>query len=69
MATTAKSLQGVNPEARSERVSLAVTPTEKKAVRVLAVLYETDESNLLRTSSLADLMQEYHRLEAARGAA
>lgn len=52
-------------ESRSERVALAVTPTEKRAVRGLAAIRGVDESNLCRTTTIAEVVTEFDRLRAA----
>lgn len=50
-------------ESRTERIGLAVTPTEKRAVQAVAALRETDESNLCRQTPIADVVAEYRRLQ------
>lgn len=50
-------------ESRIEKVGLAVTPSEKRAVRAVAALRETDESNLCREVPIADIVAEYRRLQ------
>lgn len=49
-------------ESRTERVTVTVTPLEKKAVKAVAAARDTDESNLLRTTLLADIVDEYRRI-------
>ena len=56
-------------ESRTERVALAVTPTEKRAVQAIAAIQETDESNLCRTTPIATVVDEYRRLQAAHDVA
>lgn len=56
----------VEVESRTERVAIAVTPTEKRAVRAIAALRGTDESNLCRSSTIDDIVAEFER---ARGSA
>lgn len=52
-----------SPQApRSQRVGIAVTPVEKKAVKFVAEAKGTDESNLFREYSLVGVMAEYDRL-------
>lgn len=48
-------------ESRSERVTLAVSPTEKRAVRGLASFEGLDESALLRIKTIAQIMEEFER--------
>lgn len=50
---------------------MTVTPLEKKAVKAVAAARDTDESNLLRTTLLVDVLDEYERIRAlvAQGAA
>lgn len=57
-------------ESRTEKVAIAVTPSEKRAVRGLAAIRGTDESNLVRSMPIAEIVAEFARLQAAdRGAA
>lgn len=49
-------------ETRTEKVGVAVTPTEKRAVRAIAALRGTDESNLVRSTTIADILAEFERL-------
>lgn len=51
-------------ESRTEKVAIAVTPSEKRAVRAIAALRETDESNLCREMPIADIIAEYRRVQA-----
>lgn len=48
-------------ETRSERATIAVTPTEKQALRVLAAIRETSEGELLRAMRLHEVVTEYGR--------
>jgi hypothetical protein len=59
------------PEARNAKVGVAVTETEKRAVRTVALLRGTDESNLVRSTPIADIVAEFerHRELSERGAA
>jgi hypothetical protein len=50
-------------ESRTEKVAIAVTKTEKAAVRAVAAIRETDESNLCREVPIADILAEYRRLQ------
>jgi hypothetical protein len=52
-------------ESRTERASITLTPSEKRAVRAIAALRGTDESNLLRTTPVADVMTEFERLRVS----
>lgn len=56
-------------ESRTEKVAIAVTPTEKSAVRAVAALRGTDESNLVRSNTIADIVAEFERLRATTSAA
>jgi hypothetical protein len=49
-------------ETRTEKVGVAVTPTEKRAVRAIAALRGTDESNLVRSMTIAEIVTEFERL-------
>ncbi len=53
-------------ESRTEKVAIAVTRTEKAAVRAIAALRESDESNLCRTTPIAEVLAEYRRLQATQ---
>jgi hypothetical protein len=50
-------------ESRTEKVAIAVTKTEKTAVRAVAIVRETNESELCRTTPIADILAEYRRLQ------
>ena len=52
-------------ETRTEKVAIAVTPSEKKAVRAVAAIQDTDESNLCRVMPIADIVTEYNRIREA----
>lgn len=51
-------------ESRTEKVAIAVTPSEKRAVRGLAAVRGLDESNLVRSMTIADIVAEFDRLRA-----
>ena len=48
-------------ESKSERAAVALTPSEKRAVRAVAALRGTDESNLIRTTTVAEIVAEFER--------
>lgn len=52
-------------ESRNEKVAIAVTASEKRAVRGLAAIRGTDESNLCRTMTIAEITAEFDRIRAA----
>lgn len=53
-------------ERRTERLTLAVTPSEKKAAEFVALARDTDGvSGLLRELSLTDVLAEHRRMRAA----
>lgn len=56
-------------ERRTERLSMACTPTEKKAVELVARVhsdrYNEEPSAVLRDMSLAEAVDEAARIEAA----
>lgn len=54
-------------EKRSERLSLAVTPSEKKAAEFVALAHEIEGgvSNLLRELSLSQVVAEHRRMREA----
>jgi hypothetical protein len=56
-------------ESRTEKVAIAVTKTEKAAVRAIAALRETDESNLCRSVPIAEIVAEYRRLQSVNSEA
>ena len=56
--------QGKPEESRTERAAVTLTPSEKKALAVVAMARDTDESNLLRTSTIPDIMAEYDAMVA-----
>ena len=51
-------------ESKTERVSAAVTPEEKRRLHLIARLRDSDVSNQLREHSITDLLQAY---EMAKG--
>lgn len=56
-------------ESRTEKVAIAVTKTEKTAVRAVAAVRGSDESNLCRAMPIDEIVAEYRRLQAATNAA
>jgi hypothetical protein len=46
-------------ESRTEKVAIAVTPSEKAAVRAVAAVNRTDESNLCRTRTIEEIVREF----------
>lgn len=48
--------QEVAPESRTERATITLTPSEKAAIRLVATVDRTDESNLLREQTIADIL-------------
>ena len=50
---------------RTQRVTLTVTPDEKRAIQGVARLRNTDESSLMRESSVSEVVQQF---DAAVGA-
>lgn len=52
-------------ESRTERAALALTPSEKRAVRVVAAAREISESELLRQTPIAAILEEYRRVKGA----
>jgi hypothetical protein len=49
-------------ESRSEKVAIACTPTEKRAIRAIAALRDSDESNLLRAMRIDEIVVEFERI-------
>ena len=41
--------------------AVALTPSEKRAVRAIAALRGTDESNLIRTTPVSEIVAEFER--------
>lgn len=56
-------------QSRTERVTLAVTPYEKGAIRALAAFKGESESHLLRSMTLAEIAADFERVREAAGAA
>lgn len=52
-------------ESRTERVALAVTPSERHALRFLTGHRKTTEAHLLRSMLISEIEAEYDRLMAA----
>ena len=57
-------------ERRSQRLTVAATPTEEKAAKFVAVVLDVEEgvSGLLRIKSLNEIMAEYEVLRSKIGA-
>lgn len=52
-------------ESRTERITVACTPSEKRAAEIVAAIRQVDGvSSLLRTMSLDEIVAEYHRAMA-----
>lgn len=52
-------------ESRTERITLACTPSEKRAAEIVAAIRQVDgTSSLLRLLSLNDIVAEYDRAMA-----
>lgn len=51
-------------ESKTEKVAIAVTPSEKRAIRGLAAIRGTDESNLCRSLPITEIVAEFERLQA-----
>ena len=60
-------LHSESQESRTARVTVTVTPLEKKAVKAVAAARDTDESTLLRTTLMADVVKEYERIRELVG--
>lgn len=56
-------------ESRSERIAVACTPTEKRAVRFVADAREMSESDVVRSMPMAEIVAEYARMREALGLA
>lgn len=54
-------------EKRTERITVAVTPTERRAIKLVAALSAEAESGVLRTRSLNQVMAEFRRATDAIG--
>lgn len=52
---------------RTQRVGVMVTPEEKRAVQLVALLKEVTESDLLRDRSIEDIVAEAAEIRNARG--
>lgn len=60
-----RALEESQEEQRSERVALAVTPTEKRALKLVAAVNDASVSDLLRGRTVEDVLEEYGRLTLA----
>ncbi len=56
-------------ESRTERVALAVTPSEKRAIVELVRAKATNQSELCRTTTISDIVAEAQRLRSVGRAA
>lgn len=52
-------------ESRTERVAVAITAAEKRAIVAVAALRGTDQSNLLREMSVDEAVAEFERVQIA----
>lgn len=59
-----ESVQGSPVESKTEKAAIALTPTEKQALRFVAIHRKTTESELLRVMLMVDIVAEYDRLTA-----
>ncbi len=50
-------------------MGIAVTPTEKHAIRAIAAIQDSDESTLLRTMLIDDIVTEFDRVRSLRESA
>jgi hypothetical protein len=48
--------------ARSERVTIAVTVLERRAIRAVAAIRGVDESHLVRSMPISDIVAEFERV-------
>jgi len=51
-------------ESRTERASVTLTKSEKESLRLVAMIDETDESSLLRDSTIAQIMARAEEIRA-----
>ena len=56
---------GTAQESRTERVAITVTPSEKRAVRAVAAIRGTNESDLCRENTITEIVAEFERVRAA----
>jgi len=54
-------------ESRVERVAVACTRTEKRAVRLVAEVHNSTESDVMRDMTMAEILQEYARIRERLG--
>lgn len=54
-------------ESRSERVAVACTRTEKRAVRLLAEVLNSTESDVMRDMTMEEILLEYARIREQLG--
>lgn len=62
MTPTEATTQG---ESRTETLTMRLTKTEKRAVRVVAGVRGIEESNLLRELPLSEVLEEFGRIKSA----
>lgn len=66
--TAKEQAEAPDQESRNEKVSIAVTASEKRAVRVVAGIRNTDESNLCRSTTIDEIVREFQQVRAQIGA-
>lgn len=54
-------------ESRSERIAVACTRTEKRAVRLLAEVLNSTESDVMRDMTMEEVLREYARIREQLG--
>lgn len=60
--------QQTQPETRSERSTVTLTPSEKAALRLVVAIDETDEVSVLRDQTVAQIMARADAIRAKVGA-
>lgn len=62
---TPTNLTAQETESRSEKVAVAVTPSQRRAIVGLAAIRGTDMSNLLHDFSVSRIVEEFERIRQA----
>lgn len=63
--TNATTMPTNQEESRSERVTISVTPSEKRAIKGLAAILDSDESNLCRTTPIDEIVTRFEKIRDA----
>lgn len=65
MAKMQSTTSEAQEETRSERLSIAITPSEKRAIKAVAAIRGMEESVLVRSMPVPEIVAEFDRIQRA----